>query len=102
MASRPRSNTSTYWSSSTTLAPDSFRSSNRPGHRRDRPQAPRHRRGQGGRFSLDEARQLLATGKDGAPAYEQLRDLAARELPDVEALIDRAQAMRQWLTTATA
>lgn len=52
-------------------------------------------------FSLDEARQLLATDKDGAPAYEQLRKLAARKLPDIEALIDRAQAMHQWLTTAT-
>ena len=30
-----------------------------------------------------------------------LRELATHKLPDVEALIDRAQAMRAWLLTAT-
>ncbi len=52
-------------------------------------------------FSLDEARVLLATRDDGTPAHQQLRDLAQRKLPEVNALIERAQAMRQWLTTAT-
>ena len=52
-------------------------------------------------FTLDEARILLATRDDGTPAHEQIRDLAQRKLPDVEALIERAQAMRTWLTTAT-
>lgn len=33
----------------------------------------------------------------GAP----LRELAGRKLPEVDALIERAQAMRSWLSTAT-
>ena len=37
----------------------------------------------------------------GAPAHEQLRALADRKLPEVDALIARAQAMREWLTTAS-
>jgi MerR family redox-sensitive transcriptional activator SoxR len=52
-------------------------------------------------FSLDDARLLLAAESDGLPAHEQLRDLAQRRLPDVEALIERAQEMRDWLATAT-
>ena len=53
-------------------------------------------------FTLDEARVLLATSDDGTPAHEQIRELARRKLPEVEALIERAQAMREWLSTATA
>jgi len=52
-------------------------------------------------FTLDDARLLLATGGDGAPAHEQVRQLAQRKLPEVEALIARAEAMKRWLTTAT-
>jgi MerR family redox-sensitive transcriptional activator SoxR len=52
-------------------------------------------------FSLDDARVLLAGESDGLPAHEQLRDLAQRRLPGIEALIERAQEMRNWLTTAT-
>lgn len=52
-------------------------------------------------FTLDEARVLLATGDDGTPAHEQIRELAARKLPEVDALIERATAMRAWLSTAT-
>ncbi len=44
-------------------------------------------------FTLDEARLLLERG-------EPLRDLAARKLPDVEALIERAEEMRTWLRHA--
>ena len=51
-------------------------------------------------FSLDEARLLLQSAQAGSPAFETLRDLAARKLPEVEALIERAQAMRAWLLTA--
>jgi MerR family redox-sensitive transcriptional activator SoxR len=51
-------------------------------------------------FSLDEARVLLSTIDGGAPAHEHLQDLAARKLPEVEALIARAEAMRDWLITA--
>jgi MerR family redox-sensitive transcriptional activator SoxR len=51
-------------------------------------------------FSLEDARLLLATD-GGDPAYAQLRELARRKLPEVEALISRAQAMRDWLSTAS-
>jgi MerR family transcriptional regulator, redox-sensitive transcriptional activator SoxR len=53
-------------------------------------------------FSLDEAAVLLATADQGEPVSEPLRQLAMRKLPDVEALIVRAEAMRDWLRTATA
>jgi MerR family redox-sensitive transcriptional activator SoxR len=52
-------------------------------------------------FSLDEARLLMEGGEAGTPAFESLRALAARKLPDVEALIARAEEMRSWLLTAT-
>ena len=52
-------------------------------------------------FSLDEARVLLATGHGGPPAHAQLRELAERKLPEVDELIARAQAMREWLVTAS-
>jgi redox-sensitive transcriptional activator SoxR len=53
-------------------------------------------------FSLAEARELLDSVDAGAPAHERLRALAARKLPEVEAQIERARAMREWLTAATA
>lgn len=52
-------------------------------------------------FTLDEARALLATEQGGAPAHERIRDLAQRKLPEVEALIERAEAMKRWLTVAS-
>lgn len=51
-------------------------------------------------FSLDEVRSLLQATDRGAPAHEELRALASRKLPEVEALIERAQSMRDWLATA--
>ncbi len=51
-------------------------------------------------FSLAEIRVLLDSIDAGAPAHEQLRELAGRKLHEVEALIARAQAMRGWLTLA--
>jgi DNA-binding transcriptional MerR regulator len=51
-------------------------------------------------FSLDETRVLLQGAEAGTPAFESLRALAARKLPEVEALIARAQAMRDWLLIA--
>jgi MerR family redox-sensitive transcriptional activator SoxR len=50
-------------------------------------------------FSLDEIRELLR-GADEGRASEQLRELARRKLPEVEALIERAEAMRSWLALA--
>jgi MerR family transcriptional regulator, redox-sensitive transcriptional activator SoxR len=52
-------------------------------------------------FSLEDARLLLAATDGGDPAYAQLRELAQRKLPEVEALIARAEAMRDWLSTAS-
>jgi MerR family redox-sensitive transcriptional activator SoxR len=52
-------------------------------------------------FTLDETRVLLRSAAAGTPAFEALRDLAARKLPEVDALIARAQEMRSWLLTAT-
>ncbi len=51
-------------------------------------------------FSLEEVRTLLTSTDEGAPAHEQLQALAARKLPEVEALIVRAESMRNWLTAA--
>src|SRR5438132_13363499 len=51
-------------------------------------------------FSLEEARVILIADREGSPAYAQLRELAQRKLPQVDALIERAQAMRAWLHTA--
>jgi len=50
-------------------------------------------------FSLDETRALLGADADGA-AHAELRALAERKLPEVEALVARASAMRDWLLTA--
>ncbi|HMJ73264.1 MAG TPA: MerR family transcriptional regulator [Solirubrobacterales bacterium] len=52
-------------------------------------------------FSLDEVGALLDSIDQGAPAHEQLQALAARKLPEVDVLIERAQAMRDWLTAAS-
>jgi MerR family redox-sensitive transcriptional activator SoxR len=52
-------------------------------------------------LTLDDARVLLATEDDGTPAHERVRELAARKLPEVEALIARAESMRRWLTAAS-
>lgn len=52
-------------------------------------------------FSLDEATLLLRSADAGTPAFEAVRALAERKLPDIEALIARAQEMRSWMLTAT-
>jgi MerR family redox-sensitive transcriptional activator SoxR len=51
-------------------------------------------------FSLDEVGTLLASIDAGAPAHEQLQALANCKLPQVDALIERAQRMRDWLVVA--
>jgi MerR family transcriptional regulator, redox-sensitive transcriptional activator SoxR len=52
-------------------------------------------------FSLSEVGVLLTSVDEGAPAHEQLQALASRKLPEVDALIERAQTMREWLTAAS-
>ena len=49
-------------------------------------------------LSLEEIRELVEHGND--PMSERLRELAARRLPEIDALIDRAQRVRTWLQTA--
>jgi MerR family redox-sensitive transcriptional activator SoxR len=50
-------------------------------------------------LSLDEIRELVDHGND--PMSEHLRELAERRLPEIDALIARAQRVRTWLQTAT-
>ncbi len=50
-------------------------------------------------LSLDEIRELLEHGED--PMSGQLQEIAARRLPEIDALIVRAQAVRAWLEQAT-
>lgn len=49
-------------------------------------------------LSLDEIRELLDAGSE--PISARLQALAAHKLPEVEALIGRAEAMREWLKAA--
>jgi MerR family transcriptional regulator, redox-sensitive transcriptional activator SoxR len=51
-------------------------------------------------FSLDEISELLRSSDEGR-ASERLRELADRKLPEVEALIVRAERMRRWLELAS-
>jgi len=51
-------------------------------------------------FALDDVRLLLDASDGGRPTHAQLRDLAERKLPEVDAVIARAKAMRAWLETA--
>lgn len=51
-------------------------------------------------FTLDDVRLLLDASDAGEPSHAQLRELAERKLPEVDALIARAQAMREWLVLA--
>ena len=50
-------------------------------------------------LSLDEIRELVDHGND--PMNDRLRELAARRLPEIDALIERARRVRTWLQTAT-
>jgi MerR family redox-sensitive transcriptional activator SoxR len=50
-------------------------------------------------LSLGEIRELVEHGND--PMNERLRELAERRLPEIEALIERAQRVRAWLQEAT-
>lgn len=51
-------------------------------------------------FSLEEVGALLAATDRGEPARDQLRELASRKLPEIDALIERSQEMRGWLAAA--
>ncbi|MDQ3740214.1 MAG: MerR family transcriptional regulator [Actinomycetota bacterium] len=49
-------------------------------------------------LSLEEIKELLEHGND--PMSDRLRELADRRLPEIEALIERAQRVRSWLHAA--
>jgi MerR family redox-sensitive transcriptional activator SoxR len=49
-------------------------------------------------LSLEEIRDLVQHGND--PMSDRLRELADRRLPEIDALIERAQRVRQWLQAA--
>jgi MerR family transcriptional regulator, redox-sensitive transcriptional activator SoxR len=51
-------------------------------------------------LTLDEIRDLTGPDKNGGPAGDRIRELAERKLPDIEALIARAQAVKAWLELA--
>jgi MerR family redox-sensitive transcriptional activator SoxR len=51
-------------------------------------------------LSLDEIRHLTGPDSRREDASIHIRELAERKLPDVDALIERAQAVRQWLEVA--
>jgi MerR family redox-sensitive transcriptional activator SoxR len=50
-------------------------------------------------LTLEEIRELVEHGND--PMNERLRELAARRLPEIDALIERARRVRVWLEAAT-
>jgi MerR family redox-sensitive transcriptional activator SoxR len=52
-------------------------------------------------FSLADIRTLLEAGDAGEPAHAALRELAGRRLPEVEALVEWAEAVRGWLQAAS-
>ena len=53
-------------------------------------------------LSLEEIRDLTGPQANGHDAGERIRALAERKLPDIEALIERAQAVKRWLQIASA
>ena len=56
--------------------------------------------GQRAGLSLSEVRELLAASNGDGGVSERLRAIAHRKLPEVQALIERAQLVRQWLEAA--
>jgi DNA-binding transcriptional MerR regulator len=51
-------------------------------------------------LTLDEIRHLTGPDNRSADASVRIRELAERKLPDIDALIERAQAVRRWLELA--
>ena len=58
--------------------------------------------GQRAGLTLDEIRALLSASPDDQAAIERLREVAARKLPEITALIERTQIVRGWLESAAA
>jgi MerR family redox-sensitive transcriptional activator SoxR len=53
-------------------------------------------------FSLREINELVARAADADDLAVSLRSISQRKLPEVHAAIERAEAMRSWLETASA
>jgi MerR family redox-sensitive transcriptional activator SoxR len=51
-------------------------------------------------FSLDEIKGLLAGIDDGGDLSDPMRSFSSRKLEEVEALLERTQAMKGWLEVA--
>ena len=51
-------------------------------------------------LSLGEIRSLLAAEPGDVAAVEELRRIAERRLPELEAMIERAEVVRRWLEAA--
>ncbi len=51
-------------------------------------------------LSLAEIRSLTGPDNRGAAAGVRVRELAERKLPEIQALIDRAEAVKAWLLMA--
>ncbi len=56
--------------------------------------------GQRAGLALDEIKTLLAASPDDGEAISRLRELAGRKLPQISALIERSQLVRDWLECA--
>ena len=52
-------------------------------------------------LTLEEIRALLTVAPDDAAATEELRRIAERKLPELEATIERAVLVRRWLEAAS-
>ena len=52
-------------------------------------------------LSLDEIKALLGAGQGSRDAVEELRSIAARKVPQVTAMIERAVLVRNWLEQAS-
>ena len=52
-------------------------------------------------LTLDEIRLLLRASPDGGAASDRLREVAERKLPEIVALIERAEVVRGWLEEAS-
>jgi MerR family transcriptional regulator, redox-sensitive transcriptional activator SoxR len=56
--------------------------------------------GQRAGLALDEIKTLLAASADDGEAIRRLRELADRKLPQIKALIEHSQVVRDWLECA--
>ena len=52
-------------------------------------------------LSLDEIKTLLAADPGDAAAVEELRRIAERKLPELDAVIARTTVVRRWLDAAS-